>query len=113
MDDVATVNAFQNGEVDTTTIDGSRATADLLRQIAGMKDVQIRRGFTPAASLYELGQDSELFKDASARKAFTEDHGRLIQMITPHAALAIARAERRQPADVVSIQRDLKVVSSR
>jgi peptide/nickel transport system substrate-binding protein len=70
MDDVATVNAFQNGEVDTTTIDGGRATADLLRQIAGMKDVQIRRGFTPAATLYQLGQDSELFKDPAARKAF-------------------------------------------
>jgi peptide/nickel transport system substrate-binding protein len=70
MDDVATVNAFQNGEVDTTTINGGRATADLLRQIGGMKDVQIRRGFSPTTSLYELGQDSDLFRDPAARKAF-------------------------------------------
>jgi putative nucleotidyltransferase with HDIG domain len=47
------------------------------------------------------------------RKAFNDGQGRLIQMITPHLADAIARAERRQPGDVVSIQRDLKVVSSR
>jgi putative nucleotidyltransferase with HDIG domain len=47
------------------------------------------------------------------RKAFNDAQGRLIQMITPHLADAIARAERRQPGDVVSIQRDLKVVSSR
>jgi putative nucleotidyltransferase with HDIG domain len=47
------------------------------------------------------------------RKAFSDGQGRLIQVITPHLADAIARAARRQPADVVSIQRDLKVVSSR
>jgi glutathione transport system substrate-binding protein len=70
MEDVATANAFQNGEVDTTTIDGSRATADLLQQISGMKDVQIRRGSNTATSVYELGQNSEFFKDATARKAF-------------------------------------------
>jgi two-component system NarL family sensor kinase len=50
---------------------------------------------------------------APERKAFSDGQGRLIQIITPHLADAIARAERRQPADVVSIQRDLKVVSSR
>jgi peptide/nickel transport system substrate-binding protein len=70
MEDVATVNAFQNGEVDTTTTNGARATADLLQQISGMKDVQIRRGFNTATSVYELGQNSEFFKDPAARKAF-------------------------------------------
>ena len=70
MDDVATLNAFQNGEVDTSTIDGTRATADVLQRIAGMKDVQIRRGFSPGTSVYELGQASDLFKDPAARKAF-------------------------------------------
>jgi peptide/nickel transport system substrate-binding protein len=70
MEDVATVNAFQNGEVDSTTADGARATADLFQQISGMKDVQIRNGFNNAVSIYELGQDSVLFKDAAARKAF-------------------------------------------
>lgn len=70
MDDVATLNAFQNGEVDTTTIDGGRATADMLQRLGGMKDVQIRRSFGPAVSLYQLGQDSDFFKDLAARKAF-------------------------------------------
>ena len=50
---------------------------------------------------------------APERKAFTDDHGRLIQMITPHIAQAIAGAERRQAADVVAIQRDFKVISAR
>ncbi|HZF31435.1 MAG TPA: ABC transporter family substrate-binding protein [Gammaproteobacteria bacterium] len=70
MDDVASVNAFQNGEVDTTTITGGRQTADTLKQIGGMKDAQIRRGFATSTSIYELGNESELFKDAAARKAF-------------------------------------------
>jgi len=70
MEDVAIVNAFQNGEVDSTTVDGSHSTADLFQQIRGMKDVQIRAGFSTATSVYELGQDSVLFKDAAARKAF-------------------------------------------
>jgi putative nucleotidyltransferase with HDIG domain len=50
---------------------------------------------------------------SSEKKAFNDDQGRLIQMITPHIAQAIARAERRQPAEVVSLPRDLRVVSSR
>jgi peptide/nickel transport system substrate-binding protein len=70
MDDVATVNAFQNGEVDTSTINGGRATADILEQISGMQDAQIRRGFSTSTAVYTMGQDSELFKDAAARKAF-------------------------------------------
>jgi peptide/nickel transport system substrate-binding protein len=70
LDDIASVNAFQNGEVDSTTITGGRATADLLEQISGMQDAQIRRGFNPATSVYTMGQDSELFKDPVARKAF-------------------------------------------
>jgi len=40
---------------------------------------------------------------APDRKTFTDDHGRLVQMITPHVAQAIARAQRRQPGDVVAI----------
>ena len=70
LDDVASVNAFQNHEVDSTTITGGRATADLLEQISGMQNVQIRRGFNMGTSVYTMGQDSELFKDPVARKAF-------------------------------------------
>jgi GAF domain-containing protein len=50
---------------------------------------------------------------SSDKRAFNDDQGRLIQMITPHIAQAIVRTERRQPADVVSMPRDLRVVSSR
>jgi peptide/nickel transport system substrate-binding protein len=70
LDDVASVNAFQNHEVDSTTVTGGRATADLLQQISGMQNVQIRRGFYTGTSVYTMGQDSELFKDPVARKAF-------------------------------------------
>lgn len=70
MDDVASVNAFQNGEVDTTTVTGGRATADLLKQIGGMPNAQIRLGFNIGASVYTMGEDSALFKDAAVRKAF-------------------------------------------
>lgn len=70
MDDIASVNAFQNGEVDTTTITGGRQTADTLKQISGMKDAQVRRGPAITTSVYELGAQSELFKDPAARKAF-------------------------------------------
>lgn len=70
MDDIATINAFQNGEIDSSTIDGGRATADTLRQIAGMKDVQIRQAFNPSTSVYELGQNGDFFKSPAARKAF-------------------------------------------
>ncbi len=70
MEDIATVNAFQNGEVDTTDIIGNRATADWLRQLSGMQDAQIRRGFSTQTSVYTMGQDSGLFKDPEVRKAF-------------------------------------------
>jgi peptide/nickel transport system substrate-binding protein len=70
MEDIATVNAYQNGEVDTTDIIGNRATADCLRQISGMQNAQIRRGFGTSTSVYTMGQDSGLFKDPDVRKAF-------------------------------------------
>ncbi len=70
MEDVATVNAFQNGEIDSTTITGGRATADMMEQIKNMTGVQIRRGFSTATSLYVLGESSDFFKDPIAREAF-------------------------------------------
>jgi putative nucleotidyltransferase with HDIG domain len=53
-------------------------------------------------------------------QAFTEDHGRLVQMIAPHLAQAISRAKQRQAGDVTidaipaaQSARDLRLVSSR
>jgi peptide/nickel transport system substrate-binding protein len=62
----ASINAFQNGEIDATNV----AIADRLRQISGMSNVQIRRGFDVRTAVYILGQASELFKDEAGRKAF-------------------------------------------
>ena len=56
------------------------------------------------------------------RNAFSEDHGRLVQMIAPHIAYAIGRAKRRQHGDAAatatekaqpSVARDLRLVNSR
>jgi peptide/nickel transport system substrate-binding protein len=62
----ASINAFQNGEIDATNV----AIADRLRQVSGMANVQIRRGFDTRTGVYILGQASELFKEEAARKAF-------------------------------------------
>jgi peptide/nickel transport system substrate-binding protein len=66
MESQASINAFQNGEIDSTNV----AFGDRLRQVSGMKDVQIRRGYETRTVVYILGRDSELFKDDAARKAF-------------------------------------------
>lgn len=62
----ASINAFQNGEIDGTNV----AIADRLEQIRHMDGIQVRRGFDTRTILYAFGQDSDLFKDAAARKAF-------------------------------------------
>jgi peptide/nickel transport system substrate-binding protein len=62
----ASINAFQNGEIDATNV----AIADRLRQVSGMSNVQIRRGFDTRTVVYILGQTSELFKGEAGRKAF-------------------------------------------
>jgi peptide/nickel transport system substrate-binding protein len=66
MELAASINAFQNGEIDATNV----AIADRLRQVSGMPNVQIRRGFDTRTVVYILGHASELFKDEAARKAF-------------------------------------------
>jgi len=57
-------------------------------------------------SLYSAGQ-----------RAFTDDHGRLVQMIAPHLSQAIARARRGKPeadiAPTAAEQAQLRLVSSR
>jgi peptide/nickel transport system substrate-binding protein len=66
MEDMASINAFQNGEIDATGV----GTADRLKQISGMTGVQIRRGFITSTAVYTMGRDSDLFKEDSARRAF-------------------------------------------
>lgn len=66
MELTASINAFQNGEIDGTNV----AIADRLKQISNMKNVQIRRGYDTRTIVYIIGRDSALFKDDAARKAF-------------------------------------------
>lgn len=66
MESQASINAFQNGEIDATGV----GTADRLRQISRMSGVQIRRGFLPATAVYTMGRDSAFFKEETARRAF-------------------------------------------
>src|SRR5699024_6968561 len=66
MEDSASSNAFQNGEVDATSV----GNADRLEQIKSMEDVLVRRDFQTSTSVYTMGQDSELFSNDAARKAF-------------------------------------------
>lgn len=66
MGDSASINAFQNGEIDATGV----GTADRLKQISDMKNVQVRRGFLTATTVYVMTRSSALFKEAAARKAF-------------------------------------------
>jgi GAF domain-containing protein len=50
---------------------------------------------------------------ASEREAFSEDHGRLLQMVAPHIATGIDAAKRRQDQPQIQTSRDLRLVSSR
>lgn len=66
MEPSASINAFQNGQIDATEAD----TEDRLQQIQDMDDAVIRRSFDKSTTVYTFGQDSELFKDQAAREAF-------------------------------------------
>ncbi len=66
MEPTASINAFQNGEIDATGV----GTADRLAQIKDMEDALVRRGFDNSVGVYTFGQDSELFTNDYARKAF-------------------------------------------
>jgi peptide/nickel transport system substrate-binding protein len=66
MELAASINAFQNGEIDATSV----AIADRLEQVSGMANVQIRRGFDTRTIVYLMGKDGDLFKDEAARRAF-------------------------------------------
>jgi peptide/nickel transport system substrate-binding protein len=78
MELAASINAFQNGEIDATNV----GIADRLKQISGMSGVLIRRGFDTRTAVYRMGRDSELFKDGEARKAFMlgTDRGLIAQI---------------------------------
>jgi hypothetical protein len=50
---------------------------------------------------------------AQERNAFTEDQGRVVQMVAPHIASGIDVARKRPDQPQIQAPRDLKLVSSR
>jgi GAF domain-containing protein len=50
---------------------------------------------------------------ASERNAFTEDQGRLLQMVAPHVAVGLDVARQRTEQPQIQTPRDLKLVSAR
>ncbi|WP_026821009.1 ABC transporter family substrate-binding protein [Arthrobacter castelli] len=68
MDPSASINAFVNGELDSTSV----ATADRLEQVQGMDpgEAMIRRGINTNTNVYVLRKKDEgFFADDAARKA--------------------------------------------
>lgn len=68
METQASLNAFKNGELDTTGV----AAKDRLAQVQGMKDVEIRTSATPSTFLLTLNSASPTMADAKVRQAVVE-----------------------------------------
>lgn len=78
MEDTASINAFQNNEIDATAV----GNADRLSQISDMEGVLVRRGSGIGMALYRVGMGSKLFSHLYARKAFAfgTDREKLIEI---------------------------------
>lgn len=68
MEDTAAINAFKNGEIDSTSV----ATKDRLAQVKDMSDITIHRAGTTSKSLLELNSSRPQLKDPNVRKAIFE-----------------------------------------
>jgi peptide/nickel transport system substrate-binding protein len=64
----AAVNAFRNGELDYA----ATGTADGLKQIAGVKGTEVRRGGSPFEYYLDLNGKAPLLTDPAVRKAILE-----------------------------------------
>ncbi len=65
MESVASINAFKNGQIDYTAV----GTKDRLAQVAGMTNIDIRKGVSPSQSFFTLNGQSPLLSDIAVRKA--------------------------------------------
>lgn len=68
MEDSASINAFKNGEIDSTEV----STAERLNQVKSMKGIDIRRGTTTANSLLVFNSTSPVLEDLEVRKALMQ-----------------------------------------
>ncbi|KAB5607930.1 ABC transporter family substrate-binding protein [Bifidobacterium jacchi] len=76
MTDNATINAFRNGEVDligaNASMGGGVASQDKLKAVRGMKDVQLRIGYTLTTDFLIYNTKSSTLSDKAVRKALTQ-----------------------------------------
>lgn len=68
MDDSASINAFQNGEIDATGV----ATADRLKVAQAMDKVQIRVNTATSTGVVTFNTKADSLKDLAVRKAITQ-----------------------------------------
>jgi peptide/nickel transport system substrate-binding protein len=68
MDDSASINAFQNGEIDAVGV----AAADRLKVAQGMDDTQIRVNYALSTGVVTFNTKAESLKDIAVRKAITQ-----------------------------------------
>jgi peptide/nickel transport system substrate-binding protein len=68
MEDVASINAFKNGQLDATGV----GTKDRLAQVQGMSGIEIRRGISLHNDLFTLNSRSPILADPQVRKAVFE-----------------------------------------
>ena len=68
MEDSASINAFQNGEIDGTGV----GSADRLSQAKKVKDAYLRRSYDSGVNTLTINAKSENTKDVNLRKAFVQ-----------------------------------------
>ncbi|QAY71738.1 ABC transporter family substrate-binding protein [Xylanimonas protaetiae] len=68
MDDSASINAFQNGEIDATGV----ATADRLKVAQSMDNTQIRVNTATSTGVVTFNTKADSLKDLAVRKAITQ-----------------------------------------
>lgn len=68
MEPTAQINAFQNGEIDAVEV----TTADNVKIVRAMDDVEIRRQYATQTGVFELNGQAEALKDINVRKAVVQ-----------------------------------------
>ncbi|MCI1219748.1 MAG: ABC transporter family substrate-binding protein [Bifidobacterium sp.] len=68
LEDTATINAFKNGEIDAV----GAASTDNLKTVMGMKNVQLRLGYSKSTFVLVYNGQAASLKDIAVRKAITQ-----------------------------------------
>ena len=75
MSDSAAINAFQNGEIDAIggrASGGGASSADRLKIVRGMDDVQLRIGYSLQTNVFTYNGTAGALKDEKVRKAISQ-----------------------------------------